>query len=754
MAPPLSRHFRKFDVREPDRSRDHWSTAPALDGITGPTPIAELANDMSRISPALAYLVIYNPTLLPNPEELTEGRDEDDVTEQAHVLFYTARERAVSRDRILRQVGLAKALANFAEMFTSQPGFDNVHAQKSRLVMISPEPNFWIHACVNLAKTVKVTSKSAGASGDQPQEFDYHSNSLNDEVLRTQLLQAYQSFRLQHGGFGQMMRVDGVRTLERRLESFFTPWAWQWDVGATPEFGSYLGLSVHPLKKQFANSIADYTQDVPDVPTLVLAPPHIITSSGLSSISPLFPLARLLEPLVPPPVPSPQPSPVVAAPAAASTPMHMLATGGNVVTKYITKPAAQVVDPRNWSWPALPFVKGSDRGKGKDRSKLSTNITVETDSEAKGLSGAEGSASSGPNPSKDHLGLPPDETMSRASSVSPSTIDHESLLDAQLDMITINSVGALVDPASVPLPNDSDSDLTALVNNEAGDSRGDTQIIQQIAMTQTLVESTLPIDPDSDSNRVNESTTEDEAISTNHVHAVDEEQERTLHDTFSESLQTTPIAIARVRLPSEDLTAVPLTTAPTTAQVRSSAHIGIETTSGSVNVWLDSIAERAGLDTTQKQRVTWLAIPGLLVASIIKEEDDSIWKSAAQRLLLAVHETIQKRHLTAAETTLRALNTTKVVAHYPTAQLLGSPSLPQFTSESPYLFSSARALQFSTAPAIREIVTQTRWGTWCAARQSTIKTRVYMEVDRKDANLVEVDHELGSACRRWDESDT
>lgn len=70
---------------------------------------------MSRAPPSLSYLVIYNPTLRPNPEDLSEGRDEDDVTEQASILFYTARERAVSRDRILRQVGLAKALANFAE---------------------------------------------------------------------------------------------------------------------------------------------------------------------------------------------------------------------------------------------------------------------------------------------------------------------------------------------------------------------------------------------------------------------------------------------------------------------------------------------------------------------------------------------------------------------------------------------------------------------------------------------------------------
>jgi hypothetical protein len=41
-------------------------------------------------------------------------------------------------------------------------------------------------------------------------------------------------------------------------------------------------------------------------------------------------------------------------------------------------------------------------------------------------------------------------------------------------------------------------------------------------------------------------------------------------------------------------------------------------------------------------------IPGLLVASVIGEEEDSIWRDAAQRLLQAIHETIQKRQLTAA----------------------------------------------------------------------------------------------------------
>jgi hypothetical protein len=67
---------------------------------------------MSRLPPALLYLTIYNPTLKPNGPI---ADDDEDAEEQAHILFYTSRERAVSRDKMLRQVGLAKALVNFSE---------------------------------------------------------------------------------------------------------------------------------------------------------------------------------------------------------------------------------------------------------------------------------------------------------------------------------------------------------------------------------------------------------------------------------------------------------------------------------------------------------------------------------------------------------------------------------------------------------------------------------------------------------------
>lgn len=60
------------------------------------------------LPPSLLYFVIYNP------EIRQTDSDDEDADEQAQVLFYTAKDHAVSRDRVLRQVGLAKALVNFS----------------------------------------------------------------------------------------------------------------------------------------------------------------------------------------------------------------------------------------------------------------------------------------------------------------------------------------------------------------------------------------------------------------------------------------------------------------------------------------------------------------------------------------------------------------------------------------------------------------------------------------------------------------
>lgn len=73
----------------------------------------------SRVASNLLYLTIYNPTLHPSGPV---APDDEDAEEQAHILFYTSKERAVSRDRMLRQIGLAKALISFSEsVFEKEP---------------------------------------------------------------------------------------------------------------------------------------------------------------------------------------------------------------------------------------------------------------------------------------------------------------------------------------------------------------------------------------------------------------------------------------------------------------------------------------------------------------------------------------------------------------------------------------------------------------------------------------------------------
>lgn len=72
---------------------------------------------MASLPATLLYFVIYNPSLKSAYKHVGTGnKDEDeDAEEQAQVLFYTAKDHAVSKDRVLRQVGLAKALVNFSK---------------------------------------------------------------------------------------------------------------------------------------------------------------------------------------------------------------------------------------------------------------------------------------------------------------------------------------------------------------------------------------------------------------------------------------------------------------------------------------------------------------------------------------------------------------------------------------------------------------------------------------------------------------
>ncbi|KAI0350698.1 hypothetical protein OH77DRAFT_1488693 [Trametes cingulata] len=268
---------------------------------------------MSRIPPALLYLTIYNPTL--KPALLTP--EDEDAEELAHILFYTAREHAVSRDRILRQVGLAKALVNFSEMFNAAVACENVHSQARRMIMLSPEPNFWIHACYEVAKTPRpppsaskskdsAKGKSKGKEKEKEQAtrpavlYDYHDGSLHDEALRTHFRRGYEEFKLIHGSFTSVLSTLGQQALELQLERFFTVWAWKWDID-DESFGAHLGIPLHPLHDKLTPLLESFISTLPqELLTFALIPPYVIPPR-----SPRYPAALVRHVLsrIPPPQP-------------------------------------------------------------------------------------------------------------------------------------------------------------------------------------------------------------------------------------------------------------------------------------------------------------------------------------------------------------------------------------------------------------------------------------------------------------------
>ncbi|KAI0334536.1 hypothetical protein GY45DRAFT_1343283 [Cubamyces sp. BRFM 1775] len=259
---------------------------------------------MSRIPPSLLYLTIYNPTL--KPATLHPDPDDEDAEELAHILFYTAREHAVSRDRILRQVGLAKALVNFSEMFNAGVPCENVHSQARRMIMLSPEPNFWIHACYEVAKTPRQLpptnkakenpkGKSKGKEKEQALRptvlYDYHDGSVHDEAVRAHFQRGYEGFKVRHTS-------PKSQALELQLERFFTVWAWKWDI-EDEDFGTHLGIPLHPLHKELTPLLDSFVSKLPqELVAFALIPPYVIPPRA-----PRYPpeLVRFVLSRIPPP---------------------------------------------------------------------------------------------------------------------------------------------------------------------------------------------------------------------------------------------------------------------------------------------------------------------------------------------------------------------------------------------------------------------------------------------------------------------
>ncbi|KAG0709245.1 hypothetical protein DFH29DRAFT_978829 [Suillus ampliporus] len=339
---------------------------------------------MSRIHPALLYLTIYNPTLRPSEEV---SKDDEDAEEQAQIIFYTSQERAASRDKMLRQVGLAKALVNFSEIFHPTDSCHNVHSQSRRMIMLNPEPDFWIHAAVELAKTSRMLpskpkDKGKGKGNDkgkgkekeqasalQP-SYDYHDGSLHDYALRAHLLRGYEQFKLTHGSFTSILNSLGQEALELQLERFFTIWAWSWDLSKSFELSDDLGLSLHPLYPSILPLLDTFSSQLPaGLDVLFLSPPHVVPSTRYRKSNHPPALSRHLLSLIPPHLPqheaddSLEASILTEKGATANAAAKEVVSAGNSTGGFLGMPSslAMSMDVRKWSWPdALTFGKGAE----------------------------------------------------------------------------------------------------------------------------------------------------------------------------------------------------------------------------------------------------------------------------------------------------------------------------------------------------------------------------------------------------------
>ncbi|GJE91164.1 hypothetical protein PsYK624_073130 [Phanerochaete sordida] len=327
---------------------------------------------MSRVPPGLLYLTIYNPSLKPIGPVVG---DDEDAEEQAQILFYTARERAVSRDKILRQVGLAKALVNFTGMFSSSDICENTHSQTRRMVMVSPEPDFWIHACIELAKSPRPPpskgkgKSSAKAPATQEVVYDYHDSSVNDLALRSRVLRGYEQFKLTHGSFATVLTSLGQEALEVQLERFFTVWAWSWDLEEDMDFAKHLGVPLHPLHRTLAPVLDAFSAEhLESFITFLLVPPYVVPSTKLiESGYPSVLISHILSRIPPPPA-SPSPAADSKSPSAVEKPLPDLTVSRAFNAKNLndtiraTNPFGNMsMDVRSlkWMWNGLTFSKPS-----------------------------------------------------------------------------------------------------------------------------------------------------------------------------------------------------------------------------------------------------------------------------------------------------------------------------------------------------------------------------------------------------------
>ncbi|WVQ77799.1 hypothetical protein IAR50_007489 [Cryptococcus sp. DSM 104548] len=290
------------------------------------------------IPASLSHFVIFNPNLKPsqihkNPNEEERDRDdEDDQREAAQILFYTAREGGgVSRNKMLRQVGLAKGLMAFGDMVAKEDArFWSIRTHKQRLIIYTPEPDFYIY--IN-------KDPAPGAQG------------LSDQLLVSGLARGYEDFRLLHGTLSSQTPL--TPSTSSTVDRFFTRFAFEYEashVSGPPSLEKWMdGFPlVHvSLDEAVERLLKEWGETYPMMIVGKDGPLHI------SAESPDLPLLRHLTHLVQLSLPPPPPESTKAAKSeqTSSLGFGLLSLGAGK-----KKGPIDVEKGRKASWPSLGWV--------------------------------------------------------------------------------------------------------------------------------------------------------------------------------------------------------------------------------------------------------------------------------------------------------------------------------------------------------------------------------------------------------------
>ncbi|KAL7274412.1 hypothetical protein RUND412_002687 [Rhizina undulata] len=179
-------------------------------------PLPPPSSLVPTIIPAsLSYLAIYNPALGPTDETVND-----------QIVFYTSKKGgSATANEKLRQIGLAQGVVEFARVFASSEGLNSIETQKARIVTVElEEGGWWALAQIDLTCIHDPTK--------QPPTTEYSSREVSPpSLLLAQLRQAYTQFRFHYGAFSSNFPRLGRTAFCKRLEKWWTRWAWgRWEV--------------------------------------------------------------------------------------------------------------------------------------------------------------------------------------------------------------------------------------------------------------------------------------------------------------------------------------------------------------------------------------------------------------------------------------------------------------------------------------------------------------------------------------------